>query len=245
MKALIIAIMLTILFIPAPSIAKKHLSLVTDSFPPLYYQENGKNKGSYCELLDLTFKEMKIPYTLSFMPWERALRMAETQKTDGIPGTAKTEKRARRLIFPEEPLSIIDIVLFYRNNEEFQFNGTSSLAGKKIGTINGYSYGEEFDQNNLFIKEEVSSLKLNFLKLKAKRIDLVIAYKEVGLHTLQKLNLADQITYSPTPVHSSALYLAFSQKPGHGRLAKKFSRALRKIKKTKLKTGPTPSIIIN
>jgi polar amino acid transport system substrate-binding protein len=59
----------------------------------------------------------------------------------------------------------------------------------------------------------------------------VIAYKDVALYTLQKLNLADEFSYSSHPVHRTPLYLAFSQKPGNGRLAKEFSRVLRKIKK--------------
>ncbi|SMF04739.1 substrate-binding periplasmic protein [Desulfovibrio gilichinskyi] len=232
MKTLITAIMLIALFIPTPSIARELLTLITDPFPPLYYQVDGENKGIYCEILDLTFKEMKIPYTLAFVPWERALRMAETQRSDGIPGTAKTKERDRFLIFPDEPISVIDIVVFHRKDDTFKFDGISSLAGKRIGTIDGYSYGKEFDQSNLFSKEKVSSLKLNFLKLQAKRIDLVIAYKNVALYTLQSLNLTDQFSYSSLPVHRAALYLAFSKKPGYEQLAEEFSQTLRKIKNT-------------
>ena len=233
MKKIIAAIMLLSLCIPSPLMAQKKLILITDPFPPLYYQVDGKNKGIYCKILDLTFKEMRIPYTLSYVPWERALRMAETQHSDGIPGTARTKERERFLIFPNEPLSVIDIVLFHRKDDDFKFDGISSLAGKRIGTIEGYSYGETFDNSNLFSKEKVSSLKLNFLKLKAKRIDLVIAYKNVALYTLQNLNLTDQFSYSSTPVHRAALYLAFTKKYGHEELAKKFSQSLLKVKKRK------------
>ncbi|SDK90402.1 polar amino acid transport system substrate-binding protein [Maridesulfovibrio ferrireducens] len=233
MKIFLIAVTIGILFIPIPSIAKRQIFLATENFPPLYYQEDGKNKGIYCELLDRTFKEIKITYKLSLMPWKRALRMAETQKSDGIPGTAKNKHRNRVLIFPDEPLSELEVVIFHRKGEDFKYNGISSLKGKKIGIIKGYTYGEEFDQSNLFTKEEVSLLKLNFLKLKIKRLDLVIAYKVVALYTLEKMNLTDQFSYSPNPVRHAAMYLAFSQKPGNGRLAKKFSRALQKIKNTK------------
>ena len=231
MKKIIATIMLLSLCIPSSLMAQSKLSFFTDPFPPLYYQVDGKNKGLYCKILDLTFKEMRNPYTLSFVPWERALRMAETQHSDGILGTARTKERERFLIFPNEPLSVIDIVLFHRKDDDFKFDGISSLAGKRIGTIEGYSYGETFDRSNLFSKEKVNSLKLNFLKLKAKRIDLVIAYKNVALHTLQNLNLTDQFSYSSTPVHRAALYLTFSQKPGNQQLANKFSQTLKKLKK--------------
>ncbi|WP_291326411.1 ABC transporter substrate-binding protein [Desulfovibrio sp. UCD-KL4C] len=231
MKILIATIMLLTLFTPYPLMAQKKLTLITDPFPPLYYQVNGENKGVYCEILDLVFKEMNISYNLSFVPWERALRMAETKKSDGILGTVKTKNREQSLIFPNEPISIIDIVLFQRKDENFKFDGIASLSGKRIGTIYGYSYGEEFDRSNLFKKEKVSSLRLNFLKLEAKRIDFVIAYKNIALHTLQNLNLIDQFSYDSHPVDRVALFLAFSKKPGNEQLAEKFSQALQKIKK--------------
>lgn len=233
MKFIFTLFFLISFFCPANSIAGQKLSFATDSFPPYYYSENGTAKGSAYELLRLTFNKMKIPFSLNFVPWQRGYLLAVNKKTDGIPGAAWTHSRAQQLYFPSEPLVVTEIVIFHRNKTPFQYTDMSSLKNKRIGIIRGYIYGEPFDSNNVCLKEHGESLKQNFRKLAAGRIDLVIAYKVPGLYNLNATNLADQITYSSTPVRRTPIFLAFSKKPGYERLAKKFSETLIKIKQSR------------
>ncbi|SDK90339.1 polar amino acid transport system substrate-binding protein [Maridesulfovibrio ferrireducens] len=232
MNKLITALFLAILFISAPAYAGQELLLATDSFPPYYYEKDGKPHGLYCDLVALTFEQMNIAIKLSFVPWKRALFMAKNNISNGIMGILKTEERKKWLIYAEEPISKTQIVIFHRKGENFQYKDLDSLKGKRIGIVKGYSYGDAFTKSNIFSREEVSSLNLNFRKLLAGRIDLVAGFKAVGIHTLNKMNLSDKISFSHTPVHQSSLYLAFGLKPGNKALAIEFSRILRKIKKS-------------
>lgn len=226
------ALFLAVLFISIPAFAGQEVHFVADQFPPYYYEKNGQQLGLFCDLIALTFKKMNTPVKISFTPWKRALVMAKNNITDGIMGILKTKERQEWLIYADEPISTTQIVIFYRNGEDFKYKDIESLSGKHVGVIRGYYYGSAFMQSNLFAREEVDSLNLNFRKLLAGRVDLVAAFKSVGLHVLDKMGLSGKISFSPVPVFQSDLYLTFTQKEKHKILARKFSEALREIKKS-------------
>ncbi|CCO25070.1 substrate-binding periplasmic protein [Maridesulfovibrio hydrothermalis] len=217
---------------PANSIAGQRLFFATDSFAPYLYPDNGKTTGIIYKLMELTFKEMRIPFSVAHFPWKRALLMAETCTSDGIPCALKTTARTEKLFYPEEPLITTEIVIFYRTDTNFTYKNFSSLKGKKIGAIRGYSYGERFDQSTIFKKEYGNSLEQNFRKMLAGRLDLVVAYKTPGIFKRHLYEMDNRISYSDTPIHKAPVYLAFSKKEGHAELAENFTDALVKVKKS-------------
>ncbi|OEU64814.1 MAG: hypothetical protein BA863_09065 [Desulfovibrio sp. S3730MH75] len=232
MKILPVILAIIFLSIAGQSNGSQELSLVTDPFPPYYYEEDGKAYGLQYELIAATLKKMNKSFTIEFVPWKRALLIAKNKISDAIPGVLKTKDREQWLIYPEEPVITTKVVIFHRKEESFQYKNISSLTGKRIGTVKEYHYGKEFDQSTLFIRDEVCSLEQNFRKLLAGRIDLVISFKPVGLYTLYKLNLSDRVSYSLAPVHQAEMYMAFTKKPGNEHIAAEFSRVLKEIKKT-------------
>ncbi len=227
-----ITIAVMIVSLCSPAFAGKKMSFVTDPFPPYYYIEDDQPRGIQYELAALAFKKMLIPFDVKFLPWKRALITAESGNADGVFGLRKTTERERWLIYPDEPLMTVRTVIFHRKDTKFTYAGTFSLAGKKVGITKGYTYGTQFDQSTSFQKEEVTSLRLNFLKLAAGRLDLVAAYRAVGVHTLKEMNLEDRITFSDTPIHSVPIYVGFTKEPGNNKLAAEFSKALKEIKKS-------------
>ncbi|CCO25071.1 substrate-binding periplasmic protein [Maridesulfovibrio hydrothermalis] len=230
-KKLILSIgLILLLFTCLPASAAKRLTFVTDPFPPYYYTENGTTKGLQYELAALVFKKMKIPFEIKFLPWKRALMLAESSQADGVFGLRQTRDRKRWLLYPEEPLMNVRTVIFHRADNPFEYNGINSLKGKTVGITKGYTYGKTFDNSTLFIKEEVASLRLNFLKLIAGRVDVVAGYKAVGVYTLQKMNLADKIVFSHTPVQEIPMYVGFSKFPASEKISKEFSRTLKEIR---------------
>lgn len=211
MKFIFSLFILAICFCPVDSFAGQKLYFATDYFPPYYYSENGTIKGSAYRLIQLTLAEMKTPFSLKFVPWKRGLLLAVNKKTDGIPGAAWSKDRAQKLYFPDEPLVVTEIVIFYNKKTPFQYAGINSLKGKKVGVIRGYVYGKIFDNSNVCKKEFGESLEQNFRKLNAGRIDLVIAYKNPGLYKLKRVNLEKEISFSPVPINRIPIFLAFSK----------------------------------
>ena len=169
---------------------------------------------------------------VDFVPWKRALLMAEAKKVDGIFGLRKTKNRQQWLIFPDEPLMNITSTIYKLVDDPFVYKDVPSLKGKIIGVIKGYTYGNKFDNSTSFRKEEVKNIRQNFLKLLAGRIDLVAGYRIVGNHILKAMNLEDKIVACPVAIHVTPLYIGFTRKPGNGKISRKFSRKLKDFKKT-------------
>ncbi|MFW5498208.1 MULTISPECIES: substrate-binding periplasmic protein [unclassified Maridesulfovibrio] len=230
----IITISLTaMLLLPAYSFAARQLTFATDPFPPYYYKDAGVDKGLQVELAKAVFGKMHTRFDIKFLPWKRALLMAESGKVDGIFGLRKTKERQRWLIYPEEPLMLITTSIFKRIEDPFVYTGIPSLEGKQIGTTKGYTYGIKFDNSTLFHRDEVKDLRHNFLKLMAGRVDLVAGYLTVGNHILKSMNLEDKIVACPIAIHTTPLYIGFTRKPGNGKISQEFSIILKEFKKSK------------
>lgn len=118
-------------FLWTPASSAIRLTFVTDSFPPYYYTENGVTKGLQYELAKAVFKKMNIPFEIKFLPWKRALMMAESLQADGIFGLRKTHDRQTWLIYPKEPLMVARTVIFKPAESQFEYTGVDSLKGKK------------------------------------------------------------------------------------------------------------------
>ncbi|HAS90579.1 MAG TPA: ABC transporter substrate-binding protein [Desulfovibrio sp.] len=229
---LISTVILCILLTPEFTIAGNQINFATDSFPPYYYEEDGTPKGIQYELAKTVFNKMDTQIKIKFLPWKRAILIAETGKVDGIFGVIKTKERQKWLIYPEEPLMLVTVTIFKRADDPFTYTGVSSLKGKTVGIIKGYSYGEAFDNSTLFKKEEVKSIDQNFRKMLVDRVDLVAGYSVVGKHILKSMNLEDRIVSSQQAIHVTPIYVTFTRKPGHLRISEEFSRILKEYKMT-------------
>lgn len=229
---LISTVILCILLIPEFAIAETQINLATDPFPPYYYEEDGTPKGIQFELAKTVFDKMDTEIKIKFMPWKRAMLIAEADKVDGLFGVVKTKERQKWLIYPEEPLMLVTATIFKRVDDPFVYKGVSSLKDKTVGVIKGYSYGEAFDNSKLFKKEEVKSIGQNFRKLLAGRVDLVAGYSVVGKHILKSMDLEDKIVSSQQAIHVTPIYVSFTRKPEHQKISEEYSRILKEYKKT-------------
>lgn len=229
---IISAVILYILLIPGFSIAETQIHFATDSFPPYYYEEDSTLKGVQYELAKAVFDKMDTQIKITFMPWKRAVLIAEAGKVDGVFGVTKTEERQKWLIYPEEPLMLVTLTIFKRADDPFTYTGVSSLKGKTVGVIKGYSYGEAFDNSTLFKKEEVKNIGQNFRKMLLGRVDLVAGYSVVGKHILKSMALEDRIVSSQQAIHVTPIYVGFTRKPGHLQISEEFARMLKEYKMT-------------
>jgi polar amino acid transport system substrate-binding protein len=116
--------------------------------------------------------------------WARAIEESRQGKHTGIIGAIKSD--AEDFVFPANELSQSINVYATRSDDSWTFTGVTSLAGRTLGVIRDYSYGEELDayiKKNLTNKKRLqvasgdNALELNFRKLLKKRIDTVLEGK--------------------------------------------------------------------
>lgn len=206
----------------------KRISLVTEN-------DWTQEKMSQTNLLTVrTLESMGYSVNMEYLPWARALKMVEEGKFDGVSGIFHTEDRAKKLSFSDAVI-YTEIVLFKRVDRlQIFYDGTStSLLPYLIGTVRGYTYGNEFDNANNIKKVPSVSPKLNLKMLLNKRVDLIIGSR-LSIQFLLEQNYPKQahlIQLVTKPLKTIPVYTAFSKQMSNVDIfVKSFNQALIKTK---------------
>jgi polar amino acid transport system substrate-binding protein len=200
--------------------------------PPFMYAKNGQAAGLYPTLVESVFKRMNIPVSIKPLPWKRAQILADKGET-GIAGIYKNKERIAKYEYSDEIFQE-KLILFVLKGHEFPYKKIDDLAGKKIGVIRGWSYGDDFDtarKKEAFKVEEVAGDDQNFKKLLNGRIDCLVAIEETGRSFLAQAPFKGKIAELSTPVAVNPTYLIFQKKAKAAELLPTFNTTLSKMKK--------------
>ncbi|MBJ2347280.1 transporter substrate-binding domain-containing protein [Pseudomonas sp. HB05] len=206
------------------------LRIVTEPWAPYVYEENGKILGLDYETTAIVFKRLGIDVEWQLLPWKRCLAMLEQGLADGALDIFHSDERDALLLYPSEPLSDVEFVMFYANARPHPFRTLDELDGLTVGTSPGYLYSQAFRESSRFKRETAPTHEANFGKLQLGRIDLLITDRRVGRHVLKALQLGDQITENPLVVSRQSQYLAVRRKAGMDLLVQRFGAELKRFK---------------
>lgn len=207
------------------------LRIVTEPWAPYVYEENGKMLGLDYEATAIVFKRLGIDVEWQFLPWKRCLAMLEQGLADGALDIFHSNERDATLLYPSEPLSDVEFVMFYANARPHPFRSLNDLGGLTVGTSPGYLYSQAFSEASHFKRETAPTHEANFGKLQLGRIDLLITDRRVGRYVLEQMQLGDQITENPTVVSRQSQYLAVRRKAGMDLLVQRFGAELKRFKR--------------
>lgn len=189
----------------------KTYKIVWEQYPPYEYEENNVIKGLDIEILRAIEKAENVKFEFVQVPWERALRMAQTGEADGIISLFKTEERQAFLHFPSEGLAFEKNVIFAKNTYKGDIKTVADLKGKTIGITSGYSYGKTFDDATGFTKDPSTDQETMFKKFVNNRYEMVISNELVGHYMLKSLNAKDYKILSYV-ADNQMLYIGISKK---------------------------------
>ena len=229
----VIAQFLTAVLLSCLSFAARaeKLRIVTEPWAPYVYEENGQARGLDYETTAIVFQRLGIEVEWQFLPWKRCLAMLETGQANGALDIFHSDQRDRTLLYPSEPLSDVEFVMFYAKQRPHPFKHLDELKGLTIGTSPGYLYSDDFSNSTLFNREPAPTHEANFGKLLLGRIDLLITDKRVGQHLLDSLGIRDQVSQNPTVISRQSQYLAVRRNAGMDLLVQRFGAELKRFKR--------------
>lgn len=199
--------------------------------PPFMSLVNGKATGLYPSLIATALQTAGIHAKLDAKPWKRCIADIDDAKV-GVGGIYKNEERLKKYDF-SEPIFVEKMAVYFHASRPLEFAGVDSLAGKRVGVVRGWSYGDAFDKavlDGVITVEDVSADVQNFQKLAARRLDAVLAIDEAGAALLKAGKLAD-VQKSPRYLFENSTYLAFHKREGQVETLKKFNTAITTMKK--------------
>lgn len=206
------------------------LRIVTEPWAPYAMVENGEASGLDYDTTAIVFQRLGIDVQWQFLPWKRCLMMLQQGEADGVLDIFKISERDDLLLYPNEPLSDVNYVMFQANARPHLFNGLQDLQSLTVGVSPGYLYSPEFDSSTLFTREPAPSHEANFGKLIRGRIDLFVTDRIVGQQMIDKLKLRDQVSQLPMVLSKREQYLALRRNAGMDLLVQRFGAELKRFK---------------
>lgn len=172
----------------------------------------------------------RIGYRLEFnrMPWARAMDDLIGTRLDMLVQFTKTAQRQETILYAGVPTSEELTFLISAVDDPFEFKGDqASLAGREIGTIRGWSYGDTFDRRRDFTRIEVSDTQQLVALIRADRLDYGIGLLIPALRRTSRTMIERRgIRVSMVPVTRNPVYTALSRRPGHAVLIDRLTDSL-------------------
>jgi polar amino acid transport system substrate-binding protein len=206
------------------------LRIVTEPWAPYVYEEHGAMHGLDYETTVIVFQRLGVEVQWQFLPWKRCLAMLDQGHADGALDIFHSHDRDALLLYPSEPLSEVEFVMFYANERPHPVQSLDDLRGLTVGTSPGYLYGASFSDSSVFNREPAPSHEANFGKLLLGRIDLVITDRRVGQHVIKELGLDGKVSQAPVLVSRQQQYLAVRRGAGMDLLVQRFAAELKRFK---------------
>ena len=223
------ALLLTTVFAAA---APAETILFDMANPPFMYGAGGETAtGLYPAVIGAVFSAMGEPAEMKAVPWKRAIAAID-QGEAGVGGIYKNEERLKKYDYSDKLFDEV-ITVYTQKGKEFEFTGVDALAGKQVGVLRGWSYGDAFDaaaKAGQLTADEAERDEQNFAKLAGGRIDVLLAVRESGEANMAKPEIAAAVVALPSPLSSSPSFLAFNKSAGKTETLARFNAAMAKMK---------------
>lgn len=203
-------------------------------YPPFYFfDDNNQPTGICIDIVNQVAQSMNISVQYSSYPWKRMLNYGKEGKVDAIMPLFKTDERKQFLLFPETGLIDESNNFFTSSASPIKYSGKlAGVINRKIGVVDKFSYGEEFDNTRFTDKTVVNDFEQLIQLVQHKRIELGIGNSNVVTYFAKKMNAADEIHFLSPPVTTSPLFLGFSKKRVEQDFVDQFNKQLQKLKES-------------
>lgn len=208
------------------------LTIVMESYEPYQYTQAGAFKGFDVDTVRMICERAGCQANFVDVPWARATQMVKDGEADAIFSLFKTDERLEFLVYPDVHLSQERNVIITKKDAGITINNMEDLAGKTVGIVKDYSYGDDFDESTAFTKEEATNNDTLLNKLEAGRTDAAVINELVLETVAPALGLEGAFTIQPFAVSEGNMYIAFSKKKGDhaSKWAQVFSEETKKLR---------------
>jgi len=161
------------------------------SWKPYNYNENGTPKGYSIDYMNLLAKKLNVEISyISGPTWRDFLNMMREGSLDVMVNIANTRDRRKYLRFTD-PYHITTVGLYVKSSES-TVSDLDSLAGKKLGFIDGFFFGE-------FLRRYYPDIKLitfptaeaSFIGIRNGVVDAAMEVPLVARHILRDTAMTD------------------------------------------------------
>jgi polar amino acid transport system substrate-binding protein len=199
------------LLVPAQA---HELLVVGTDFPRIYEtaaEAGGRPTGLGVDLLLLAAARMGHSLRFEVYPWLRAQALVERGQADILVGPYRTPDRELRYSFSPQAFYEDKLVFYVRREQSGLWHGDyAALAGRPVGQVQGWAYGERFEQARAGLRISTPRDVATGLQMLLRgRIDLLASNERNTEPVLQRLGLGQQLQLSGPPIGLLRGHFAF------------------------------------
>jgi polar amino acid transport system substrate-binding protein len=193
------------------------ISIRGDAWCPYNCEPGDAKPGYMIEVAKEIFEKAGHKVDYQTLTWARTLEQVKVGEFTAAVGAAKED--APDLVYGKYPLGQSSNSFGVRADDPFVYKDPSSLEGKSMGVINGYTYVgvmDEYIAKNKADPKKIQStsgndaLGTNLNKLVAKRVDVILEDSNVLANQIGSRGLQGKVKVVESSLPASAIYIAFS-----------------------------------
>ena len=217
------------------AVAAPAVHLASDEWPPFVsaaLPENGLS-GAYTFAV---FARLGSAVAIEYFPWKRTMEVGMNDpRYAGLLAVWRTPQRETHCHF-SSPIGTTMNVLAYLKEAPVVASALRELRDTQIGTVAGYSNGEEFDslvrRGALHVQESVND-ETNLRKLLSKRFDAMVIERRVLRHLLTSPHFTraerERVASAENLFRERTVHLCFQRNPAGQAQQRAFNEAARDI----------------
>ncbi|WP_028626289.1 MULTISPECIES: ABC transporter substrate-binding protein [Pseudomonas] len=164
-----------------PSAHAETLVIAGDIWCPINCQPGSERPGIFVELAQEIFGEAGIRVEYRQVSWARAVHDTRNGRLDALIGAGVQD--APDFVFTPTAPGVSRMCFYAARGATWRYQGLLSLSGIRLGSINGYSYGQELDTYIRINRDKPAhvqvvsgdqALEMNVEKILLGRIDATI-----------------------------------------------------------------------
>lgn len=214
--------------------AARELLVVGTRFESIYEQRgDGEFAGMGADLLRLFAKRYGYQLRFDIYPWRRAQELVNTGKADVLVGPYKSAERQRTMRFSGQAFFQDQVAFYVRADRMPIWEGDyGMLKGRRIVTLNGWSYGPTFAEAQPGLTISVANSVESGLKM------LVIGHVEMFATNrrdtdpvIAALGLQDKLLALAPLIDVQNAYFAYPLTPRHREMPAQMDKLLLEMKR--------------
>ncbi|MCH2214870.1 MAG: transporter substrate-binding domain-containing protein [Flavobacteriales bacterium] len=207
------------------------IGLVCDVWPP-FTNKPGETAVA-TEIVKTALNKNSIAVKERVLDFEMVMKGLESGAFQSSPALWYTEERMEYLIY-SKPILHNQLILVGRKGSDVSAKAISELAGKKVGLVEGYAYGESVDLavGVQFVKDKND--QANLMALLEKKVDyilvdgLLVAY----LRSYQSKDAEKHLEIGNSPLIAKSLHFAVQKSiEGSEKLMVEFDKTIAEMQK--------------
>lgn len=220
----------------AGTLRAETLVIAGDLWCPVNCATDAERPGIFVELAQQIFAESGIEVEYRVLNWARAIADTRSGRLGALIGAGVQD--APDFIFTPTAPGLSRMCFYALRGDQWRYQGLESLTERRLGAINGYSYGAELD---LYLSRHLQSpqvqlvtgdqaLAINLRKLRRGRVDVLVENAWVMQAALAERHLFNEIAEVGCRQGDIPIYLAFSPRlPRSADYARLFEQGLQRF----------------